>query len=1754
MTCAQMLESGAPPLLIQMKPCTLSSRLRTDAAILAGLSLTLSLHAGDVIKLNNADNLNLGSSWNGSNPPGTGDIGVWDNTVTGANTTLLGGPLSWSGIRIANPAGAVIINTGDSLTLGSAGIDMSAATQNLTLSSAVTLGAAQAWNVGSGRILATTGAIDGSATLTKSGAGTLTLSGANSSTGALAISAGTLKGGAANALGSTTPAAGTSITTGATLDLGGFAQTTGTLSGGGIVTSSAVGGALTLGGDNATANFTGTLNSAIANISAVNKTGTGTQTLTGAGFWSTTVTTPQYNVLDGTLTIDATGVASVANITPSGWAVSSGKTFNLNYGTASSTLLFKTGSLSGAGTVNLSGAGCIDFWSPSAGTSSSLNGFSGQLNIGCSSLSIQTESIAKATTTASVAISPGKFLDLRSQGFGCDKLTGTGTVAASHPAGTAIKTLTVGTANGTSQFDGTIKDTDTTMIGYSAGGGIALTKAGTGTLTLTGPTSYSGATTINDGTLVVSNAAGWNSSVSFATTNSPKLQINTPLAADAWNFNKVISGNNAGATLEKTGPGSVTMTTSQTYTGATTVTAGALRLQSTEYSTAFPSIPGMKVWLDAADPEADGNASTPTGGAAINTWKNKGTLGASGDFTAVQTGNAPTYTASVSGAFNGKPVITFNAATGKQLANTTNFTNTVSVVYVGRIGTTKARLVSGNTTNWILGYWNGNMNSNYWGSANTGSPAADTAPHIWINGATGGSNILGYRFDGGGEAALPTGTGSTAPTAGLMLGGGWSGAEKSDGDIAELFVFDHQLTTAERVQLEGYLYNKYFGSQFPPLLAGTHASSPVSVAGGATFGGFGSAGNIAVSGGGTLEGGNSGVGSLTANNVTTSGTVTLKGALSTAAGSRALAVSNLAIGGGDQSLLINPSGTGLSGGTYDLVVSANPITAPGATSVQAALKSLARQYTPLIDGTGTKIQMIYDPTASVYWTGAAGNAWDSSATSWKISGDSSDTQFRANDVVYFHDSPASNVVDISSAEVNPASTVFDNTSATNYTLQGTKGISTGTITKTNNGSLAITNANTTSGAVALNGGTVLMAQSGGLGTGPVSFGGGNLSFTGSSASWSQNLSFNAATDLGVSAAGTTLTQTGILTGTGAFTKSGPGTMILTGPNSYGGGTSISGGTLQIGTGNANGTVGSGTYAISSGSALYLNYATVAAPAWANMSGAGTLRLNSAQAINGTANWGTPALGVGFSGTLQLDKGRVDAAPAALGATSNVSIGNGAQFLAFNNTTNSYSYNQNFSINGMGWGEGGLNFGALRVSTMNATFTGGITLTGDSGLLLQSPAGGVMTVSGNISGAQSLSIYNDRGTAAAITLSGANSYSGATTLSRGLLSVNTLADGGATSSIGNSSNAATNLVLSTTAAATLRYTGATASTDRSFTLTAASSSTIDVSTTGTTLTMTGGSASTTGALTKGGTGTLALDGSNQHTGATTVSAGTMLVNGSTHPSSALSVSASATLGGTGTIGGTVTVNANGTLAPGVAGTGTLNTGATTLNGTYACQISGANSDRLAASGTLTLTNATLAISTLTPPIASSYVIATFSGATPSFTTVTGLPSGYVVDTATPGQIKLTNVFSSWAASKGLTEANGGKHDNPDGDAYDNLMEFAFGTDPLLPSSGPIAYAGGTVTETGSPTLSITNNGNTVDFRAVFGRRKDYLAAGLVYTVQFSSDLVEWVDSITTPTVVATGTEVDAVSVPYPLFIPTLRGAEKPSYFRVSVTAP
>lgn len=141
-------------------------------------------------KANNQDNLNLSSSWLVS-APGSADIAQWTNTVAGANATLLGADRSWLGIKIVNPGGAVSIAGTNTLTLGGGGVDMTLATQDLTLGCSLTLlaNAGQDWNVASGRTLAITGSVlrsTGCAVAVK-GSGTVSVSSfSNGATGIIA--------------------------------------------------------------------------------------------------------------------------------------------------------------------------------------------------------------------------------------------------------------------------------------------------------------------------------------------------------------------------------------------------------------------------------------------------------------------------------------------------------------------------------------------------------------------------------------------------------------------------------------------------------------------------------------------------------------------------------------------------------------------------------------------------------------------------------------------------------------------------------------------------------------------------------------------------------------------------------------------------------------------------------------------------------------------------------------------------------------------------------------------------------------------------------------------------------------------------------------------------------------------------------------------------------------------------------------------------------------------------------------------------------------------------------------------------------------------------------------------------------------------------------------------------------------------------------------------------------------------------------
>ena len=90
----------------------------------------------------------------------------------------------------------------------------------------------------------------------------------------------------------------------------------------------------------------------------------------------------------------------------------------------------------------------------------------------------------------------------------------------------------------------------------------------------------------------------------------------------------------------------------------------------------------------------------------------------------------------------------------------------------------------------------------------------------------------------------------------------------------------------------------------------------------------------------------------------------------------------------------------------------------------------------------------------------------------------------------------------------------------------------------------------------------------------------------------------------------------------------------------------------------------------------------------------------------------------------------------------------------------------------------------------------------------------------------------------------------------------------------------------------------------------------------------------------------------------------------------------------------------------------------------------------------------------------------------------------------------------------------------------------------------------LTARGTPVTTVASTPTAVDFRAAHVRRKDAAAAGLTYTVQFSAGDGSWTSSTDTPTVVASDSEVEVVTVKYPLFL----NGKKARFFRVVVSAP
>ena len=363
----------------------------------------------------------------------------------------------------------------------------------------------------------------------------------------------------------------------------------------------------------------------------------------------------------------------------------------------------------------------------------------------------------------------------------------------------------------------------------------------------------------------------------------------------------------------------------------------------------------------------------------------------------------------------------------------------------------------------------------------------------------------------------------------------------------------------------------------------------------------------------------------------------------------------------------------------------------------------------------------------------------------------------------------------------------------------------------------------------------------------------------------------------------------------------------------------------------------------------------------------------------------------------------------------------------------------------------------------------------------------------------------------------------------------------------------------------------------------------------TLSISGAISGSGSSLSKTGGGILELANAsgNSYDGGTSVTGGTLLVNntsGSGVGSGALSVGSSAKLGGSGVIGAATTIA--GIHAPGNNGAGIqtfsnglqytatshlewqLNANSTSNRGTTYDGVdvsggsfvitSGATLD-LGFAGTVDFANSfwnstrswTVADlgSSLTGDGGSDlFTLASYASA-PNYTSAQGSFSvSRVADANSKNDVVLTwqSPYDIWAAAKGLTGSNNGLEQNPDGDAYTNLIEYAFDTNPNSSASGPgpITYNSGTSTLThGQPTVSVVKTGSTVDASAIFGRRKDYAEAGLTYTVYFSANMSAWEASVATPDILHSDATLDMVKVPYPLF---LSSGKKAAFFKVEVT--
>ncbi|MBE1206449.1 autotransporter-associated beta strand repeat-containing protein [Aminobacter carboxidus] len=324
------------------------------------------------------------------------------------------------------------------------------------------------------------------------------------------------------------------------------------------------------------------------------------------------------------------------------------------------------------------------------------------------------------------------------------------------------------------------------------------------------------------------------------------------------------------------------------------------------------------------------------------------------------------------------------------------------------------------------------------------------------------------------------------------------------------------------------------------------------------------------------------------------------------------------------------------------------------------------------------------------------------------------------------------------------------------------------LVKTGSGRLLMRGPSTYTGGTYIDGGTVEVDGSGGLGTGTVTFGGA-ATLHGTNA-WLENaFDLDAAATLDTD---TYLLLNGAISGSGSLVKTGSGELTLNGINSYSGGTTISAGKLILGNGDP-ATLGSGS--VVNNAMLVLNRDgdftlgnSFSGTGTLEKYGYGTLTLSGANTMSGTTSL--------FGGTLQIGDG-----------TSGGGIGS-SSIVALNDSTLAFNRSNQVTFDGILSGTGGLaqkGSGTTVLSGENSytgptSVIGGTLQVGDGATSGKLGSGNVqnagilafnrsdiVTVANAISGTGT---FEQAGSGTTI-ITGTSSYTGATKVSAGKLVVN-----------------------------------------------------------------------------------------------------------------------------------------------------------------------------------------------------------------------------------------------------------------------------------------------------------------------------------------------------------------------------------------------